>query len=968
MQGKTPKVSALWLSLFVSSSLLSGCGSSGSSNPAEETPEVPELTCEAPLVLNEAGDACISEETEQPGENTNARQCVANPFEGTNIYLRGGMNSWAANEDYQFTYMCDRFELVSELSGEMEFKVADENWSTTSNWGGDDTTEFSEDQPLSLVLDGANLSYAFDGTYKLILDATASAEAPSLSLQSCTDAPFAQTLYLRGDMNSWAASSEYAFSYYCDGYYLNVDLADSYGFKVADEGWAETTSFGGDPASEAVLTEQQDYSLLSDSNAAASTENLNYDFDGAYTIKLTFADDGSMPVLNIGPQTWVQTGVLEVTNSIALSAHYDSRQLANKTPFGAVPAGDNVDFSFTADSGIESAELVIESRKLEGNQDILEYTEITRIPMVASEAGEQQRWQASYTFENVQVYGYYFVFHVAGESYVLQNNNLAVYETAERGAGGEATVAYLPEDSKAIRRYRHSSYVPDFTIPDWAKDAVYYYIFPERFRNGDTSNDPTPGVDSYHGDNIEFHSNWIDTPWVPGDGSDEIYSNDFFGGDLAGIIEKLDYIKSLGANTLYINPIFEAPSNHKYDTSDYENIDDNFGSNEDFVRLCAEAEARGIRVILDTSLNHSGDDSVYFDRYGRFDGVGAFENEQVRSDSPFYTWFEFFPEETEIEKQFTGWVGYATLPEIVESEGWKAFAYRNEDSVMNQWLDRGASGWRMDVAPWVTNEFWRDWRTHVKAHDPQALTVAETWFDASKHLLGDMFDSTMNYIFRDAILDYAAGEPANELYHNFELMRENYPPEAFYGLMNLLSTHDASRALYQFGYNSADQDSAVIEQAKQRLKLAVLFQMSFPGAPSIFYGDEVGVTGGEDPYNRAPYPWADQGGNPDDQLLADFKALIALRNNNPILRRGSIDAPVYVDENCIVLLREYNGAYALTAFNNATEAKTLNLSVAQLANSQLQDLINNNSTVTVAEDGSLSLNVPALYGTVMLSQ
>lgn len=202
----------------------------------------------------------------------------------------------------------------------------------------------------------------------------------------------------------------------------------------------------------------------------------------------------------------------------------------------------------------------------------------------------------------------------------------------------------------------------------------------------------------------------------------------------------------------------------------------------------------------------------------------------------------------------------------------------------------------------MSDEFWREWRTNVKANDPDALTVAETWFDSSQFFLGDTFDTTMNYIFRDTAINFAKGGDATRVYENIELMREAYPEQVFYALMNLTSTHDATRALNEFGHTSSNDSAATIEAAKQRLRLSVLFQMTFPGAPSVYYGDEVGVTGGADPQNRRTYPWADEGGSPDLELLEDYKDLIALRNDNEVLRHGSIDAPLYSDDHVIVLL------------------------------------------------------------------
>jgi glycosidase len=250
-----------------------------------------------------------------------------------------------------------------------------------------------------------------------------------------------------------------------------------------------------------------------------------------------------------------------------------------------------------------------------------------------------------------------------------------------------------------------------------------------------------------------------------------------------------------------MTPVFSAASNHKYDTADYRHIDPHFGSDEDFTRLTAEAARRGIRVIPDTSLNHVGSDSIYFDRWAKHGGTGAFEGAKIRTDSPYASWFSFDARQAEPDKQYKGWIGVLDLPEIDKSSAdFRRFAYGADDSVMKLWLDRGAAGWRMDVAPWVPDDFWREWRKAIKRHKPDALTIAETWFEASKFFLGDSFDSTMNYVFRNTLLDYAGGGKASAGYRNIELMRELYPRQSFNALMDLLSTHDAARALHVFGY------------------------------------------------------------------------------------------------------------------------------------------------------------------------
>ena len=390
-------------------------------------------------------------------------------------------------------------------------------------------------------------------------------------------------------------------------------------------------------------------------------------------------------------------------------------------------------------------------------------------------------------------------------------------------------------------------------------------------------------------------------------------------------------------------------------------------------------------MVPDASFNHTGIDSRYFDRYGKFtaDGnVGAFASGQVQPKSSWASWYRFSPSDKSQGLPYTGWSGVADLPELDKTApAWRDFAYRAPDSVTRTWLQRGAAGWRMDVAPWVPDDFWREWRTAVKQTDPEAITIAETWFDASKHLLGDMFDSTMNYIFRSAVLDYAAGGPAPASVAQLELVRELYPPPAFYALMNLLSSHDVARALHRLGdthLGGPAVDAATAARARQRLRLALLFQMSYPGAPTVYCGDEVGLAGGDDPYNRAPYPWADQGEQPDMALHADIKRLIGLRQAHPVLRRGVLLAPLHVDAHLIVLVRRLGdgptAAWSITATNNSEQAQTVTLTLppglpAQRLRDGLADVPTKTLTAGPAlqrQGDRLTLTVPALYGRLLL--
>jgi cyclomaltodextrinase / maltogenic alpha-amylase / neopullulanase len=879
--------------------------------------------------------------------------CTPDPLAGRGLYLRGSFNNWSALDAQRFAWACDRYVLVTRLpAGEHLFKLGDEAWSTDADFGADPA---DERRVVSKAQGARDFKRRLGGLYHISFKMN-----QALDIQACPlDAPplGATTLYLRGTMNNWAALDDSAFKFSCDAYYLNVNVTGRHEFKIADAAWTGATSYG---------TGQGAY--LSEGGGAIARE-----FNGEHTLRLAWA--GRRPELSIGPKTYADPAIKAVTNPVARSLAFDSRALAHKRPFGAVVAGTAIDFAVDARPGVDKLTLVVEKRRLEGNQEVLEYSEVARVPMVKSAQGGRERWSASHRFADVSVYGYWFEVEIGGLHFAYQNNRTALHWTREKGTGGAGDVAELTALPSAaasargtIRRFRQTVYAPNFKLPEWAPDIVYYYVFPERFRNGDKGNDPQPGVAKYHDGTVERHKQWNEKPFKPGDGkSDERYSNDFFGGDLAGLIDKLDYIKELGANTIYMTPVFRAASNHKYDTADYKQIDPGFGSNADFERLTREAAKLNIRVILDTSLNHVGQDSRYFDRFGNFADQGAFEGARINPASPYASWFSFDPTQKDADKQYKGWVGISDLPELNKAApAWRNFAYRDRDSVMKFWLDRGAAGWRMDVAPWVPDDFWREWRSEIKRHKPDALTVSETWFDSSKYLLGDMFDSTMNYVFRNAVLEYAAGGKASDLVAQLEAIREAYPPQAHAALMNLLSTHDAPRALHQFGWHDDTKDPTKIAEAKRRLLLAAFLQMTYPGAPTIYYGDEVGVTGGEDPYNRATYPWEDEGGTPDKALLAEFKQLTKLRQEHAVLRRGELLAPLHADEHVVVVAREGQGTRALIALNNAATERSVEVKLpTHWPASRFGDARSGERLDAAA---TLRLSVPGLSGRLLLAQ
>ena len=793
------------------------------------------------------------------------------------------------------------------------------------------------------------------------------AGAAQASAADCRPDPLpGRDLYVRGTPTGWRAEDEFAMRWQCDHWEVVGELHGDQSFKIGDEDWSLDADLGVAPNSPALA-----------SGAAVTTarkgEAARHHFDGMSRISLTPAGDGAytLSITDLpadAPRPAAPASA--ITDPVALSVAFDSRDVADKTPFGAVATGSDIAFALSALPGVEQVTLVIEKRRLEGDQTTLDYTELARVPLARTPAGAdgRERWRGHFRFDAPAVHGYWFELKIGGRTLVFENNATAIYWTRERGAGGAGVVAEMPHSTQRIRRYRQTVYAP-YTVPAWAKDAVYYYIFPERFRNGDPRNDPKPGVDKFHDKTVEFHANWNDKPWRPhtGDGSDDEYSNDFFGGDIAGIIQKLDYIKSVGANTLYITPMFTAASNHKYDTADWKHIDPHFGTNEDFARLCREAARRGIRVLPDASLNHSGADSLYFDRFGTRGGHGAFEGGKIDPSSPWASWYTFDASQKDPDKQYKGWLGVSELPELNKADpSYRAFAFGAPDSVTRTWLRAGAAGWRMDVAPWVPDDFWREWRAVVKQTKPDALTVSETWWDASKFFLGDEFDSTMDYIFRNAVLDYANGGDAALMVANLEQIREAYPPQTFAALMNLLSTHDTARSLHVLGDVDGKSTPDEVALAKQKLRLAVFFQMTYPGSPAIYYGDEVGMTGGDDPYNRGTYPWADRGGHPDDAMLADFRRLTTLRRDLPVLRHGTLLAPLHVDAHVVALARRDGAAWAITATNNGDAPRTLALALpAGAPVAGWTDVLARTPATLDARTRMLTLVVPPRFGVVL---
>jgi glycosidase len=456
-------------------------------------------------------------------------------------------------------------------------------------------------------------------------------------------------------------------------------------------------------------------------------------------------------------------------------------------------------------------------------------------------------------------------------------------------------------------------YEPDFKTPDWVKSAIMYQIFPDRFRR--SAEDRASSGLAYHHSvgrtDMRLHDDWDELPaYLPESGHPGYMPLDLFGGDLPGITESLPYLKELGVSLIYLNPIVEAYSNHRYNTADYLKIDPALGTEEDFHRLVTRAGELGVRIILDGVFSHTGDDSVYFNKYARYEGAGAYQSKE----SPYYSWYTF----SDYPARYRSWWGFDTLPEVNEEvRDWIDFVIEGADSVLSVWTRRGAAGFRLDVADELPDDTIERMRRALKAADPEAFLLGEVWEDATtkqsynvgrRYALGGGLDSVMNYPFANHTTDFLLGRIDAFAYMRFLVSQsQNYPKEMYYSLMNLVSSHDIARIRTvlstgvdgkgmsreaQAAFTVTAQDDA---RGDALVRCAAALQYSLPGIPVIYYGDEAGLHGLLDPFNRGTFPLrafhddapgeneAASGGT----LAAWYRALGALRNARRALRTGA---------------------------------------------------------------------------------
>ena len=515
-----------------------------------------------------------------------------------------------------------------------------------------------------------------------------------------------------------------------------------------------------------------------------------------------------------------------------------------------------------------------------------------------------------------------------------------------------------------------------FTTPDWARDAVFYQIFPDRFAKGTSGNDPE-FIEIYR--NRENREEALIPEWHQGirPADDPVLQEEhlsdedpsihpqagyyaFYGGDLFGVEEKIPYLKELGINTIYFNPIFKASAYHRYNTAGFELIDDTLAyrgeqekSREYFAELVEKLEDNGIRVILDGVFNHVG-----FEHWAFQDVV------EKEEESEYLDWFNIhdFPvlhlydqQQEELPPNYDGWWDFGHMPELnLDNPEVRDYIWE----ITEQWMDKGIAGWRLDVPTDVRAsdpEFWRDWREHVKSLDSEAYLSGEIWGDARDFLEGDEFDAVMNYRFRDAVNSFIGQgrSTADEFHHEMMRLLFDYPEQAVYALQNLLGSHDTMRYL------------TMIDGDRDRFKLSKLLKFTYFGAPMIYYGDEIGMEGGDDPDNRRTMVWEERDYfSPDEELLSYVQELIALRNQEAALRRGELTRIATGDQLVYGFLREHEEERLLVVINAGDET-TITLDWAELKAADYQIIFNDVEIDLDETTGEMELEMPVLEGTVL---
>ncbi len=447
--------------------------------------------------------------------------------------------------------------------------------------------------------------------------------------------------------------------------------------------------------------------------------------------------------------------------------------------------------------------------------------------------------------------------------------------------------------------------------------GIIYHIFVDRFNRGSKK------VSKKNG-SVHIDGEWENIPEFPAYPGAPLKNNTFYGGTLYGVIERLDHISSLGVDTIYLSPIFDSPSNHKYDTANYMSVDEEFGGDEALRSLIDACKRKNIKIILDGVFNHTGADSIYFNRFGTYDVLGAYQSKK----SDYYDWFDFksFP------NKYTCWWNIEILPRINPDNSKCGDYFVAKGGVIDKYLSMGIYGFRLDVADELSDSFISNIKERQSSQDKENMLYGEVCEDASnkisynkrkKYYLGCELDGVMNYPLRRGLIDYILRRNTAELSYYLNDVLLNAPKRVRDAQMNLLGTHDTERILTVFGGVSGDGKSnsekrvmrmsgSVRALAKKRLKAAYTVLATLPGVPAIFYGDEAGLEGYSDPFNRMPYPY----GREDEELLSHYKIIGNIRRSNDVYREGDIEV-ITLTENVFAFARSDNGERYVTVLNNS---------------------------------------------------
>lgn len=592
-----------------------------------------------------------------------------------------------------------------------------------------------------------------------------------------------------------------------------------------------------------------------------------------------------------------------------MKVYYNSRDEFYKSPFGAVKTGTVVTFKIRVSDHIKALKCYIAM-----------WNQNDRLPDVEMEKDKETEngdiiYSAKFkTPAEPGVLWYHFVLESFDEKYFYSNNDLQ--------SGGEGILV-----DNSPRSYQLTVYKSD-TSPNWFKEGIAYQIFPDRFNKGsDYELRKNITLKRAEGKNLGkvFVDDWQKTPRYERTDTGNVDNYDFYGGTLKGIEEKLPYLKSLGVSVLYLNPIFEARSNHRYDVGDYKKIDSLLGDEESFSSLVKSAKKLGIGIVLDGVFSHQGADSIYFNKYNNYDTVGAYNSQE----SKYYDWYNFekWPDKYEC------WWGVTDLPNVKEmNDDYLDYICRSHDSVIKHWMKEGVAGFRLDVADELPDEFITEVRKSMDKVNKDNILIGEVWEDATnkvsydknrQYFINGSLKSVMNYPFMEKTVSFMKGyASAYELKEFFYMQMENYPEEYFYSNLNLLDSHDRVRILTVLAdsrdVNEIDDDAKLnhgIDRDKyllavSRLKALTVIQYTVPGIPLIYYGDEVGVYGYTDPYNRKTYPW----GMEDKALLSHYEVIGKMRTNSEIIRKGDF-TPLFAGNHTIAYKRTYKGKSVIVIVN-----------------------------------------------------